>query len=65
MALTKYTASSPPVVNQRLWMSGEFRRIDVSIGTIILLLEALNSVPIEIGAPNSGGAGFRMLRIPN
>jgi len=46
-------------------MSGEFRRIDVSIGTIILLLEALNSVPIEIGAPNSGGAGFRMLRIPN
>lgn len=64
MALTKYVAQQPPAANQRLFLSQEFKRVEVSIGTLIDILNAVG-VPIELGAPNSGGAGFRMLRIPN
>lgn len=64
MALSKYIAVSPPAANHKLYLGTEFNKVALSIGSIIAILEILN-VPVEVGAPNSGGAGFRMLRIPN
>lgn len=64
MALTKYVARTPPLTNPRQYMATEFKQVELSTNSILFLLEALG-VPIELGAPNSGGAGFRMLRVPN
>ena len=64
MAISKYTKQETPNAGLQLFVDGEFRRIQLTTDGIIFLLKALE-VPIEIGAPNSGGAGFRMLRIPN
>lgn len=64
MALNKYTAQTPPAQNQRKFMSDEFRRVEVSISSIIQLLEDIG-VKVEIGPPDSGGTGYRVLRIPN
>lgn len=65
MGLTKFNAQPPPQANVRVWAHGEFRKIDISIAAIILLLAALEDKPIEVGPPDSGGLGFRALRIPN
>jgi len=64
MALIKYTAQQPPSINQRLFLLSEFKRVEISINTIVDLFAAIG-VPVEIGPANSGGAGFRVLRIPN
>lgn len=65
MALTKYTAQPPPFGNYRTWLYAELRKIETANSKIIDLLEALGDKPIEVGAPNSGGAGFRALIVPN
>lgn len=64
MALTKYTASQPPQANQRLFLSTELKRVEISINTIVDIFEAIG-VPVQIGPVDSGGVGFRVLRIPN
>jgi hypothetical protein len=65
MALTKYNAQPPPQAPSRTWLYAELRKIETANAGIIDLLEALGDKPIEIGAPNSGGAGFRALIVPN
>jgi hypothetical protein len=65
MALTKYTAQPPPFGNYRTWLYGELRKIEIANSKVIDLLEALGDKPIQVGAPNSGGAGFRALIVPN
>lgn len=64
MALDKYVAQTPPERNQRLYLANEFRRVEISISSLVALLNALE-IPIEIGPADSGGAGYRVLRIPN
>lgn len=63
MALTKYIAQTPSTVTKP-YIAAEYRKVQLSIDSIINILEAIN-VPIEIGPPNSAGVGFRALRIPN
>lgn len=67
MALIKYNANPPPATagGYRTWLYAELRKIETANAAIINLLEALGDKPIEIGAPNSGGAGYRALIIPN
>lgn len=60
----KYIARTPPGVYQRAFLSDEHLRIQTSLTSLVELLKALD-VPVEIGPPNSGGAGFRALIIPN
>jgi hypothetical protein len=64
MALSKYTFRNPPITNLRLYLAGELRAVESSSNSIVDLLKALD-VPIEIGPADSGGVGFRVLRIPN
>ena len=64
MALSKYTFRNPPITNLRLYLAGELRAVESSSNSIVDLLKALD-VPIEIGPADSGGGGFRVLRIPN
>jgi hypothetical protein len=64
MAVSSYKSRTPPAVNLRIFIGQENRKIEVSISSIVELLQALN-VPIEIGANDSGGSGYRVLRIPN
>jgi hypothetical protein len=65
MALTKYSLQPPPLGNYRTWLYAELRKIEMVNSKVIDLLEALGDTPIELGAPNSGGAGFRALIVPN
>ena len=65
MALSKYNAQPPPFGNYRTWLYAELRKIETANAAIIDLLEQLGDKPIQLGAPNSGGAGFRALIIPN
>lgn len=65
MALTKYNAQPPPLGNYRAWLYQELRNIDKANAAIINLLEALGDKPIQLGAVNSGGLGFRALIVPN
>lgn len=62
--LTKYTPQVLPLQNLRLAQSQENQRIKLSLDSILAILVALD-VPIELGPADSGGAGFRVLRIPN
>lgn len=64
MAAKLYTPGTLPAANFRLAQSQENSKIALSISDLVKLLEALD-VPVQIGAPDSGGVGFRMLRIPN
>lgn len=64
MAITKYTPRKPPPANLQVFLDGELRSVALSLDSLILLLAVLN-VPIEIGAPDSGGVGYRALIIPN
>lgn len=63
-APTKYVPRIAPSTYQRAFISDESQRVAISLDSLIVLLAAINA-PVEIGAPNSGGAGYRMLRIPN
>lgn len=63
--LTKYNAQPPPQAPSRTWLYAELRKIETANAGIIDLLEALGDKPIELGPPNSGGAGFRALIVPN
>lgn len=65
MALSKYTAQCPPQANLRTWLYAELRKIETANAGIIDVLEKLEGVPIEVGAPNSAGPGYRVLMIPN
>lgn len=65
MALTRYTAQPPPQGNYRTWLFAELRKIETANVAIINVLEALEGKPINVGAPNSGGAGQRALTIDN
>ena len=66
MALIKYNAQPPPTQGvSRTWLYAELRKIDVANAAIIDLLEALGDKPIELGAADSGGLGFRALIVPN
>lgn len=63
-ALSKFVPSTPPSTDVRHYIRADFGRVSLSIDGIIFILAALD-VPVQIGAPNSGGAGFRALIIPN
>lgn len=65
MALIKYQANPPPVANLRSWLFAELRKVQGANNSVITLLEALGDTPIEIGPNDSGGTGYRALRIPN
>jgi hypothetical protein len=64
MALSKYIARTPPRINLPLYVSQELRNVERTTNSIIDLIVALE-VPIEIGPADSGGIGYRVLRIPN
>lgn len=64
MALNKYSAQTPPAQNQRKFLADEFRRVELSIASIIQILENVG-IKVEIGPADSGGVGYRVLRIPN
>lgn len=64
MAIIKYTPRKPPNTNVQVFIDGEFRNVALSLDSIFQILKALN-VPIEVGAPDSGGTGYRVLIIPN
>ena len=63
MAPTKYNRRTP-TLNMKVFIDGELRNVELSLNSIVALLQAVN-VPIEIGPNDSGGVGFRVLRIPN
>lgn len=67
MALIKFNAQPPPsdLRGLRTWLYAELRKIDTSNAGIIDLLEALGDKPIQLGAADSGGIGYRVLRVPN
>jgi hypothetical protein len=62
MALTKYNARTPA---GNIDLYNQLREIDLSIGSIILLLALLEGKQVQIGPADSAGVGFRALRIPN
>lgn len=62
MALTKYN-SRAPVGQTDLY--NQLREIDLSLASILLLLALLDGEQIQLGPVDSGGVGFRALRIPN
>lgn len=63
--LYKYSYTVPPSNWQRgEWVPQELRKIERSIGSIVQLTQAVQT-PIEVGAVDSGGTGYRILRIPN
>lgn len=64
MPLKTYTPQQLPAPNQRLAQWQENQRIKLSLDSIIAILKALD-VPVEIGAADSAGVGYRVLRIPN
>lgn len=64
MALNKYVMQSPPEKGQRLYMSKEFQRVELAISNLVDALKDIG-VPIEVGPADSGGTGYRVLRIPN
>ena len=64
MVPIKYTAQSPPSTNLQVYLAAETHKIERSIGSLVVLLAALN-VPVEVGPADSAGVGFRTLRIPN
>ena len=63
MAPSKYNHRTP-TLNMKIYIDGELRNVEMSINSIVKLLEAV-SAPIEIGPNDSAGVGFRVLRIPN
>lgn len=63
MALTKYVSQTPNTVSKP-FVAAEFRKVQLTTDSIIEILQALG-VPIQLGAPDSGGLGFRILRVPN
>ena len=63
MAPSKYNRRTP-TLNMKIYIDGELRNVEMSINSIVKLLEAV-SAPIEIGPNDSAGVGFRVLRIPN
>jgi hypothetical protein len=64
MVPIKYTAQSPTAANLQLYLAAETHKVERSINSLVTLLAALN-VPVEIGAADSAGVGFRVIRIPN
>lgn len=64
MALSKFTARNPPRINLTLYLGQEFRNVERVTSAVVDLLVALE-VPVQIGPADSGGVGFRVLRIPN
>lgn len=64
MAITKFVPGQSPIANQRQYLAGEFRRVALTTDSLIAILKALD-VPVEIGPADSGGTGYRALRIPN
>lgn len=64
MALSKYVSQTPPAQNQRKYLSDELRRIETTVNAIVQLFEDIG-VKVEIGPTDSGGTGYRVLRIPN
>lgn len=64
MAIIKYVHGQVPTANVKYYLSIELSRVEASIGSMVTVLNAI-SVPIEIGPADSGGAGYRVLRIPN
>lgn len=67
MALIKYNAAQPPLnaADLKRWIYSQFRDVDRSLASALLVLEALEGAKIELGAPDSGGIGYTVLRIPN
>lgn len=63
MAAIRYTRS-PLSADLRRAIAEELRRVQVTTDSIVELLQALN-VPVELGANDSGGTGYRVLRVPN
>ena len=63
MVPSKYSRRTP-TVNLKVFIDGELRNIELSVNSVVKLLEAV-SAPIEIGPNDSAGVGFRVLRIPN
>jgi hypothetical protein len=64
MAVSKYVRTNASSSDLRRYTQDELRRIETTINTLVELLQAVDS-PIEIGAADSGGTGYRVLRIPN
>lgn len=64
MALSKYIARVPPKMNLANYINQELRGVERTTNAIIDLIKALE-VPVEVGPADSGGVGFRVLRIPN
>lgn len=64
MVPIKYIARSAPTGGVVIYVSEELRKVQLSTDSIIALLGVLNA-PIQVGAIDSGGTGYRMLRIPN
>lgn len=67
MALTKFNAMPPPsnAADLRRWVYQQFKDVDRSLANALIVLEALEGTKIELGAPDSGGIGYTVLRIPN
>ena len=66
--LIKYTPLNPPMMNLRVYLYEELRRISSSINNLItvgVLLKELGTRQIELGPPDSAGPGYRTLKIPN
>lgn len=64
MVATSYTRTPASSQDLRRHTDAELQRIAISIRSLVELLQQLD-VPIEIGANDSGGTGYRVLRIPN
>lgn len=62
--LNKYVKQPPTAASVRIYANSELGRIETSISSIIDILKILN-VPVELGAPDSAGIGFRTVRVPN
>jgi hypothetical protein len=63
MVTIKYVAR-PAAGGIVVYVSEEFRKVQISTDSIIAILGALNA-PIQLGPADSGGIGYRALRIPN
>jgi hypothetical protein len=63
MVPSKYNRRTP-TLNIKIFIDGELRNVELSINSIVEILKAIDQT-IQIGPNDSGGVGFRVLRIPN
>ena len=70
MALIRFVPRTPPQGNFRVYLFEEFKRVQASLDSILEAFTSLRTfrskgLDIEVGPPDSAGAGYRSLRIKN